>query len=161
MLLQPAFCALEGEGLTNLDVLGRPGQLSAEQHKSWLIKRKSTSPSDTEIPFLHELWCVGAHLISSFARAVSSATAMVCAWSCWGWALLYYLLVSPFLLLCFTSDLGMPAALLAAAPSRLSLFSVIQAAVCTPTALTTRDGTECAKNRSSTTGRGIYSAYYT
>lgn len=89
--------------------------------------------------------------------SVSSATAMVCPWSCWGWALLCYPLVFTFLLLYFTCDLGMPAALPAAALSSLSLFSVIQ--VCTSTALTTRDGTECAKNRNSTTGRGIYSAY--
>lgn len=49
-------CDLEGGGHTNLAVLWRPGQLSAEQHKSWLTNRKSQSPADTEIPFLHELW---------------------------------------------------------------------------------------------------------
>lgn len=77
MLLQPALCDLEGGGCTNLAVLGRPGQLSAEQHKSWLTNRKSQSPADAEIPFLHKLWCAGAHL-SSFAQTLSSAPAMVC-----------------------------------------------------------------------------------
>lgn len=60
-----------------------------------LTSRKSQSPADAEIPFLHKLWCAGAHL-SSFAQTLSSVLAMVCP--CWGWALLCYPLVFAFLL---------------------------------------------------------------
>lgn len=95
MLLQPSLCVIQKvEDTPILLCFGGQGSfLLNNTSLGWLIENRRAqltqrSPSCTSS---------GAHLLGSFAQAVSSATAMV-AWPCWGWALLCYPLVFTFFL---------------------------------------------------------------
>lgn len=112
---------------------------------------------------LCQLCRAGTYLVCSSAQVLFSATTTVLPRSCWGWALLCYPLDIILFLLYFASDPGSRCWLLSLLLLPVPLYlqgPKLQLGPPQPTALTAKDGTEHAKNRTSITGRDIYIVYH-